>query len=409
MEQLIERDMENEIMKWLNSKEILAIRGPRQSGKTTLLYKIRAVLKKKVHEKKIHFISFEDDIEKDKFEKAPKEYFEFFIGDDKEKHYFLLDEVQYAKTAGKLLKFIYDSVENVKIILTGSSTLDISEIGSYLVGRVLFFELYPFSFMEFLKAKNEQLYIYYKKNKFEFHTKKEKSPLFIDKLNPLLKEYIAFGGYPKIVMEKNKEKKKFLLRNLYLTYIEKDIVKVYGANYRQKIINLIKYLASLNSSIINYDAICSQIGLYSKELKQILSILESTYIIRLIQPFHKNLVTELRKNPKTYFIDTGLRNFIVERFDFSDDEWGKLYENHVLNLFREKKVNFWRTTAKAEVDFVIFDKLPVEVKINPKITRSLRSFLATYSPKLAVIANMSIFEKHIVEKSEVFFVPLAIL
>lgn len=409
MEHLIERDIEKDILKWLHSKEIIAIRGPRQSGKTTLLQKIMANLKKRISEKRIHFASFEDDFEKDKFEKDPREYFDFFIGEDREKHYFFLDEVQYAKTAGKLLKLIYDSKENVKIIITGSSTLDINDIGSYLVGRVLFFELYPFSFGEFLRAKNEQLHTYYMKNKFDYNTKKEVNTLFLDKLNPLLKEYIIFGGYPKVVLEKEINNKKFLLKNLYLTYIEKDIVKVYGINYRQKIIDLIKYLASINSAIINYDAICSQIGLYNKELKQILSIIEGTYIVKLIRPYHKNLVSELRKNPKSYFVDTGLRNFITERFDFSDDEWGKLYENHVLNIFRAKKVNFWRTTAKAEVDFVLEEKLPIEVKIHPKIARSLRSFLLTYTPEIAVVANLTSFEKNTIEKTQVYFVPLALI
>ncbi len=409
MEYIIERDIEKEILKWLNAREILAIRGPRQSGKTTLLYKIMTFLKRDFHEKRIHFISFEDDIEKEKFEKAPKEYLEFYIGEDKEKHFFLLDEVQYIKIAGKLLKLVYDSMNNIKIIVTGSSTLDINEVGSYLVGRVLFFELYPLSFSEFLKAKSEQIHAYYIKNKIDLNGKKEINTLFLDKLNPLLKEYITFGGYPKIVLEKDVEKKKFLLKNLYLTYIEKDIVKVYGINYRQKIFDLIKYLASINSSIINYDSICSQIGFYNKELRQILSILEDTYVIRLIKPFHKNLITELRKNPKNYFIDSGLRNFIVGRFDFSEDELGKLYENHVLNIFRKEKVNFWRTTAKAEVDFILSEKIPIEVKLHPKITRSLRSFILTYNPKIVFVANMNLFEKHIIEKSQVLFVPLALI
>ena len=122
MKHFIERDIEKDILKWLHSKEIIAIRGPRQSGKTTLLQKIIFNLKKKISKKRIHFVSFEDDFERDKFEKDPREYFDFFIGEDREKHYFFLDEVQYAKTAGKLLKLIYDSKENVKIIITGSTT-----------------------------------------------------------------------------------------------------------------------------------------------------------------------------------------------------------------------------------------------------------------------------------------------
>lgn len=405
MENFVERDIGKGIIKWLYSKEILVVRGPRQSGKTTLLNKIMETLKRK--DKKVHFISFEDDLEREKFEKNPKGYIEYYMGEDKGKHFFLLDEVQYIKTAGKLLKLIYDSVENIKIIITGSSTLDINEVGSCLVGRVLFFELYPFSFAEFLRTKDTKIYEYHTKNKFA--TNKEINTLFLDRLNLYLKEYIQFGGYPRIVLEKNVEKKKFLLKNLFLTYIEKDIVKIYGIKYKQKIIDLIRNLASINSGIINYDELCSLIGLYNKELKEILSILENTYIIKLIKPFHKNLTSELRKNPKVYFIDTGLRNFITGRFDFSDEEFGKLLENYSLNRFKEEKVNFWRTTAKAEVDFILKEKTPLEVKINPKITRALRSFISSYKPEIAFIINLNSFSKTKIDKTRIFIVPAALI
>lgn len=405
MRNFVEREIEKDVIKWLNSKEILAIRGPRQSGKTTLLNKIMEMLRKKG--RKVHFVSFEDDLEREKFEKNPSGYIEYYMGGNKEKHFFLLDEVQYIKNAGKLLKLIYDSIENVKIVITGSSTLDINDIGVYLVGRVLFFELYPFSFSEFLRAKDIKLYEYYIKNKFV--SSKKMNILFLDRLNIYLKEYIQFGGYPRIVLEKNIEKKKFLLKNLFLTYIEKDIVKVYGIKYKQKIIDLIRNLASINSGIINFDELCSLVGLYNKELKEILSILENTYVIKLIKPFYKNLTTELRKNPKVYFIDTGLRNFITGRFDFSDEEFGRLLENYVLNRFKEEKVNFWRTTAKAEVDFVLKEKTPLEVKINPKLTRALRSFIHTYKPDRAFIVNLNSFSKIRIDKTRIFIVPAALI
>ena len=408
MENLVERRVEKEIIKWIDSKEILAIRGPRQSGKTTLLYKIMNFLKERGKER-IHFISFEDDMEKEKFEKNPKEYIEYYIGEDREKHFFLLDEVQYVKNAGKLLKLIYDSIENIKIIITGSSTLDINEVGSYLVGRILFFELYPFSFEEFLIAKGTKDYDYYIKNRFRLDSAKEVDTLFLDKLNILLKEYITYGGYPKIVLEKNIEKKKFLLKNLFLTYVEKDIVKIYGIKYKQKILDLVRNLASINSSIINYDELCSLTGLYNKELKEILSILENTYIIRLIKPFHRNLTSELRKNPRVYFIDTGLRNFITERFDFSEEEFGKLLENYVLNNFGEEKVNYWRTKSKAEVDFILKEKIPIEVKLNPKFTKALRSFISVYNPEIAIIINLYSSSKTKVEETKIFNVPAALI
>ena len=154
MKELITREIEEDIAKWLNSKEIIAIRGTRQCGKTTLLLKISKILQdRKINKNNIHLLTFEDDIEKEKFEKNPIEYISYYITDTKSKHFFLLDEVQYIKNAGKLLKLVYDKIEDIKIIITGSSTLDLIEIGSYLVGRVLFFEMYPFSFLEFLMTR----------------------------------------------------------------------------------------------------------------------------------------------------------------------------------------------------------------------------------------------------------------
>lgn len=406
----IKRDIELQIIKWLDSKEIIAIRGPRQCGKTTFLNRIAEILKKrKVNQKNIHYTSFEDDFEKEKFEKNPKDYISFYL--KKGKNFLLLDEVQYIRNAGKLLKLIYDSIQNIKIIITGSSTLDLNEIGSYLVGRVLLFEMHPFSFNEFLRAKNEKMHRYYNSKKIQFSDTKinKENIIFLDELNKLLKEYIAFGGYPAVVLEKDFEKKKVLLKNLFQTYIEKDIVKVYGSKYKQRISDLIKYLSSLNAAMINYNEISSAISLYDKEVKEILSILEETYIIKRIKPFHKNLTTELRKNPKVYFIDTGLRNIIAGRLEFSDEEYGRLLENYLLNKLKEEKVNYWRTTAKAEVDFIINEKIPVESKITPKITRSFRSFIDSYKPKTAFLINMKSFEEQKINNTKVFIVPFALV
>lgn len=407
----VPREIERNIKEWIDSKEVLVIRGPRQSGKTTLLYMIMGMLKeRKVDKKRINLITLEDDFEKEKFEKNPKEYISYYIGNDEGRYFFLFDEVQYIKNAGKLLKLLYDSFDNIKIIITGSSSLDLNQIASYLVGRAIFFELYPFSFEEFLKAKDVKAYEYSKKNKFDIKAKKIPSTLFVDKLNFYLREYLTYGGYPRVVLEEDYEKKKILLKNLYLTYIEKDIVKVYGIKYKQRVSELVKHLAALNSLIINYNEICSITGFYFKELKEVMGILENTYIIKVINPFHRNLVTELKKNPKVYFMDSGLRNFIANRFDFSDEELGRLLENYVLGKFREEKVNYWRTTAKAEVDFVLSDKvIPIEVKIKPKITRSLRSFITEYKPRIAVLVNMDRSYKEKIENTDIFVIPACLL
>jgi len=406
----IQREIEKKIFKFINDKEVIAICGPRQSGKSTLLKKIGLFLQEKYGKESVFFVDFEDEIEKLKFETDPKEYLKFFLR-KKSQVFILLDEIQYVKESGKILKLLYDHYPQVKFIVSGSSSLDIGKIGQFLVGRVVFFELYPFSFLEFLKAKDKNLYLEYQEKRFFIDKPKKVDSLFKDKLNKLLEEYLTYGGYPRIVLEKDEEKKIFLLKNLFSTYIEKDIVKLYGVKYKEKVILLLRYLAASVGSLLNFNDLCQLTNLYFHEIKELISIFEQTYVVKKISPFYKNLVTELKKNPKVYFFDLGFRNLLVERFTFLDDEWGKILENYGFLLHKEKDLHFWRTTAKAEVDFVLKEKdnvVPLEIKKTPKITRSLLSFINTYNPKTAIIFNLEKSDLVVKSKTKIFFVPMAL-
>lgn len=417
----IPRVIEVQLLSWLGAPEILTIRGPRQSGKTTLLYRLRNVLTQQgIPPARIHFITFEDDIERKKFEQNPVAYIQYYLPAgqerssqerlDQERHVFLLDEVQYIERAGKHLKLIYDSFPEIKIIMTGSSSLDLREVASSLAGRALFFELYPFSFEEFLGVKDKRAYEYYRQQRFVLGKETVPSALFVDNLNLILQEYLTYGGYPRVVLESDPKKKKFLLRNLYLTYLEKDILKIYGLKYQQKVADLLHALSGWNASQVNYNELGSLTNLYFQEVKEVLRILEDTYIIQLVRPFHKNLITEIRKNPKLYFMDLGLRNSIANRFEFSEEEAGKLLETFVLGQFRGKEMKYWRTTAKAEVDFIHPEQnMPVEVKRQPKISRSLRSFITAYQPATVLLITSARCAQEKVNGSTVFIIPASLL
>jgi uncharacterized protein len=139
-----------------------------------------------------------------------------------------------------------------------------------------------------------------------------------------------------------------------------------------------------------------------------------------LKPFHRNLVTELRKNPKVYFFDFGLRNYAIGNFSKTEmrDDCGKLAENFVLNELKNDNfsVNFWRTTAKAEVDFVLSsvkEIIPLEVKFEKmkkeKTTKSFHSFLNSYKPKRAVMVTRDFWGKTKFGKTNVKFVPVVYL
>lgn len=118
-------------------------------------------------------------------------------------------------------------------------------------------------------------------------------------------------------------------------------------------------------------------------------------------------MNELRKNPKIYFVDFGLRNYLLENFE--SIIYDHLYENFVFNeLKRKHKLNYWRTTSKAEVDFVVEKEgklVPIEVKITPKVTKSFRSFISHYKPERAFVANLKNIDKMSIENCEVFILP----
>lgn len=407
----IKREIEREIEKWIESREIIAIRGPRQCGKTTLLMRIKEILKNRgVEEECIHYVNFEDDLTKLKFEENPKEFIEFHIL-SKRKHYFLMDEIQYVKDIGKKLKLIFDSFENVKLIITGSSSFDMINLGAYLVGRVIFFTLYPFSFLEFLRSKGERYEKLYQRIKVDFGKRiKPEKTVFLDELNKLLHEYLTFGSYPRVVLEGSKEKKKELLKNIFITYVEKDVVGLYGNKYRERVVKLLKTIAAVRG-IVNYETLSTNSGLKYHEVREVLPLLENSFVVFIVKPFYKNLMNEIRKNPKIYFVDYGIRNYLSESFD--NPEFDGLYENFVHNqLKRFYEVRYWRTTAKTEVDFILKTEkeiIPIEVKTKPKITRSFRSFIQHYKPKKGVIANLNDVSKTRVNGCEVFGVPFVCL
>jgi len=409
----IKREIEEKVFLWMKEREIIAIIGPRQSGKTTMIERIkeRALRQGSYDEDHIVFITFEDEIERLKFESDPSGYIQEYLY-DKRPHLFLLDEVQNIENAGKALKLIFDRFhDRIKFVMTGSSGTDLRDIGSFLVGRAVFFELYPFDFGEFLLAKDERLHKYYIEHRLDpLGPFKEGRPMKLGKLHPLLEEYMMFGGFPRIVLMDDVGKKKVLLKQLVTLYIEKDILKVHGASFRNDALRVVQYLAYNCCGLLNKDVVSSELGIDKKKVAETIEILEGSFVIRRLRPYFKNLTTELRKMNKVYFIDNGMRNVLAEDFIYSRDK-GLWLENHVFSELcrKDAKLKFWRTTAKAEVDFIYGDSVPVEVKSSSRITRSLTSFISTYQPKRTIVINYDEYCRTNMGGTELVYLPAVLL
>lgn len=376
----IKRDLEDKIRNYLNSPEIIIILGPRQSGKSTLLQNIFKDLPN------ANFLNFEDVDILSLYESDIKT----FAGLHVEKfRYVFMDEIQYAQYFGKNMKFLYDTYKDkVKFIVTGSSATDFYLKGlKFLVGRAFIFHLYPFSFREFLRYKKERLISLVDK------------PALQSELSKLMEEFVVFGGYPRVVLTETIDEKKVILKNIYHLLAQREIASLSKLMNQQKVITLIRLLSLRAANLISFTQLSQQSSLKFNELKSLLSILENTFIIKLLSPFFTNKRLEIVKNPKIFFIDTGLRNTVLNDFSLLRTDLGALYESYVFSelLKQDLEFNFWRSKSKAEVDFVIQhdgEHIPIEVKYGQsKITRSFRSFIEQYHPKLGIIFNNQIHEQ----------------
>lgn len=348
----IKRNLEKTILKYFDAPEIIAIVGARQSGKTTMINRIIKRFDNAVS------ISFDDQNMLKMFEKEIDDFIKIYVKGNK---YLFIDEFQYAKNGGKILKYIFDT-QKIKIIISGSSAVDLTVHAiKYLVGRILIFNLYPFDFQEFLSAKNKNYLKIYKE-----YYKQAKQYKDIDikigevahqELLQYYSEYLLFGGYPRVALENSYEAKKELLRNIYNTYFLREVRDLLGLIDDHKLNNLIKGLSLQIGNLIEYDELCRLSGFSYPSLKKYLNFLEKTYICQFIKPFYKNKRTEIVKNPKVYFMDTGLRNFAADDFRKLDKrpDKGALLENGLAQQFikQDKKINFWRDKKKNEIDFIL--------------------------------------------------------
>jgi len=394
----INRELEGKLKKYLSTPEIIAIVGARQVGKTTLLERIHKSTENSL------YITFEDAEIRTLFSRDVKSFISLYISPYK---YIFMDEFQYAKDGGKSLKYIYDTHRDKKIFLSGSSILELTVSAvKHLAGRIFSFVLYPLTFQEVLSYKDPVLYHNYQRS-----AKKGKlDRILVDRFYSLLEEFITYGGYPRVVISKDNEERKDVLRNLINIYLLRDVRDILGLTDEYKMLNLIKALSLQIGNLISYQelSLVTQHGF--SPLKRYLNLLEKTYIIQLVKPYFTNRRIELVKNPKVYFLDTGLRNAVIGDFKKPSirTDKGALLENFVFTEFVKKNhsIKYWRTKSKAEVDFILNEKIPVEVKSKlsrPLIEKSLLSFIEKYHPQSAYVFNEDIFDKLKVKKSIVHF------
>jgi len=419
------RKLQKRIQPWLDKPDILVIQGARQVGKTTLLNLLKEDINKRWgNSKNILNFNLEDADQLSALNRDPKYFKEYciFSGADPNKDSIvMIDEIQYLNDPSHFMKYVADVESTLKLIITGSTSFAIKRFKDGVTGRKKVFTLFPLDFQEFILFKNNKKLSTVLE---EFHLKRinlQKTAMNSERIKPvshemdvLFEEFILYGGYPKVVLATSREEKLEELRELFESYELKDVNVLFDVANISAFRNLFKLLAGSVGSLLNINEISGTLGIGRDTVQRYLSILENTFIIKRLLPFHNNIRKELTKMPKLFFMDTGLRNFALRNFSelgYRPDK-GHLLENAIFgelykNLGVIDQLFFWRTISKTEVDFVLTGEqsLAFEVKLKPnthlKKPSGLRSFGKIYPHFKQIVVTQDLFDRN----KDLIFLP----
>lgn len=333
-----QRSLTQKLKEYLDFFSVVAITGPRQSGKSTLLHHVLS---------EYTYVSFDDPITVSLFYDDPEKFIR--IHGDR----VIFDEVQKAPEIFEYIKLAVDRDRNApgKFVLTGSSQLSFSkEIAESLAGRIGLLTLLPYEYVEMPEEK-KQVSLY-------------------------------FGSYPELV-SKNYQLFDDWMASYIETYIEKDLRMIANVGDLRDFQKLIQLLATHVGQLLNFSSFSKALGVDVKTVKRWISILEASYIIFLLPPYFKNYGKRIVKSPKLYFYDVGLVSHLCgisnEKIYEKGPLYGPLFENYIVAEFLKKhthrkthsKFYFYRTSHGVEIDLII-DHRQFKELIEIKTTESFR-------------------------------------
>lgn len=364
----IKRDIDEKIIEASQQFASITVYGSRQVGKLTLIRKIFP---------KIEYVTL-DDIEVRSYAISnPKEFLKYYGKP------LIIDEIQKAP---KLLEYIKIEIDEMKknclmnnekikllYILSGSNQFELQEaITESLAGRTCVFNLASLSYNEIKQRTshssfNPDIAILREKERNLNNEYRSRKKIFED---------IMIGGMPDYVV--NKVNRDMFFKSYITTYIEKDVRKVISADKETTFVNFMKYVALRTGCQLDCVEISRSIGIDARTVKSWIAILETSGIIKLLQPYTKNVSDRIVKTPKLYFMDTGLCAYlcgmpsaeILEKSAFA----GAFYETYVVSEIIKSYYNNYKDTSNLyyyrdrdqyEVDLIIedYDSIyPIEIK-----------------------------------------------
>ncbi|MEA1965591.1 MAG: ATP-binding protein [Candidatus Aerophobetes bacterium] len=413
----------NILTRLLKEERLIVLLGARQVGKTSIMQLLidKLLNIEKVEKNKVFYFDLEDMSLLEIVNRGINEFTAFLKASGanlREGCFVFLDEIQYMENPSNFLKLLVDHHKEIKTVVSGSSSFAIrSKFKDSLAGRKVVFNIYPLDFGEFLEFRG-------RKDLADFWNTVNwgKARFFKDDFSRFFKEYVVLGGLPKVSLLQSKEEKIEYLKDVVNSYIKKDIKELFRIDNPYAFNKLLKLLSSFTAKTLNFSNLTSICGISRRTLERYLFILESAFIIKLISPFYTNRAKEVAKMPKLYFTDTGIRNIVMGDLNPLEarSDSGDLVENSVFSMLLMSKglldeIYYWRTKAGAEMDFVLRGETlrAYEIKYRsfkqPKISRSIRSFMNEYFPTIIYICTKDFYYCTKIDESNVFFLPVFFL
>ena len=371
MSNYIKRSVENKLEQLSKSFPVIMITGSRQVGKTALLNNLQ-----KQSKSEINYVSLDNLSVRALAKEEPELFLERY------KAPLIIDEFQYAPDLLSYIKIIVDEkkqehLENEKVqsmglyYLTGSQVFHtMKSVSESLAGRVGILELYPLSNRE-IENKNEDFFLPIYEN---LENKEKTKRLDVDKVY----EKILKGSYPELYSNPNIEPRDFF-ESYIKTYIERDIRELINVKDETKFLKFIESVAVRTGQELNINDISNSIEINNMTVQNWLSILVSTGLVYLLQPYSNNNISRIVKRPKLYFMDTGLACYLAGYMDSITLEKsafnGAIFETYVITeiiksfanagLDSRKYLYYYRDNNGKEIDLLIIYNntvYPLEIK-----------------------------------------------
>ena len=344
-----------ELEEHLTKKQITVITGMRRVGKSTA---VKYLLERISHTNKV-YLDFEKANNRFIFNQSSYTDIEINLqieGIDFSKPAVIaLDEIQLVPNSTSVIKYLYDTY-NVKFIVTGSSSFYLrNHFTESLAGRKTIFEMAPLSFIEFLAFNEVDTVRLYSFAYIPYQ------PTFYDKYQALYEQYLAFGGFPEVVLSETEKDKKRYLDDVVNAHIELDIRLLADFSVSDDLYKLMRLLANRAGSKVDYSKIGTLLGISRHKVKDYITLLRYTYFILVVEPFTTNPDRAIAHQPKLYVSDSGLLNRLAQVSS------GALFENAIANqLAQAGTLQYYQTSRNGtEIDFILNGKQAFEVKETP--------------------------------------------